>query len=302
MMINSNFKKILITGCDGFTGKILAARLSKNNYQVFGNEFKIDISDYKALESYVKKIKPEFIVNLAAISDVVNEDEEKLYKINLFGALNVLRAVEAAKILPRKIIFASSAYVYGNCPQKYISETVCPQPINHYGNSKLAMENMVVTWFDQFPIIITRPFNYTGVGQTLSFLIPKIIRNFQEKKPVIELGNINVTREISDVNFVSEIYSRLLESNIYSEIMNICSGVGYTLNGILEKMREISGHNPEIKVNPYLCRKNEIHRLVGCNQKLSDKLGVMTSAPLNEILQKMYYALQPDIASGTMVK
>ncbi len=288
MTINSGSKKIFITGCDGFTGKVLAARLSKNNYEVFGNECKIDISDYKALENYIKKIKPEFIVHLAAISGVVNEDEEKLYKINLFGALNVLQAVEAAKILPRKIIFASSAYVYGNRPQKYISETVSPQPINHYGNSKLAMENMVATWFDQFPIIITRPFNYTGVGQSLSFLVPKIIRNFQKKKPVIELGNINVTREISDVNFVAEIYSRLLESNIYSEILNISSGVGYTLNDIVEKIREISGQNPEIKVNPDLCRKNEIHRLVGCNQKLSDKLGVMTAAPLNEILQDMY--------------
>jgi GDP-6-deoxy-D-talose 4-dehydrogenase len=290
MLINSDFKKVFITGYYGFTGKILAARLAKDNYQVIGHDYKGDICDYENLLAYINKTKPDFIIHLAAISTVVNQDEEKLYKINLFGALNILRALKETQIRPRKVIFASSAYVYGINPQRYIAETAYPRPINHYGSSKLAMEYMIATWFDEFPIIITRPFNYTGLGQSLAFLLPKIIKNFQEKRSFIELGNIDVTREIFHVDFVTEIYLRLLESNIHSEIINICSGVGYTITDILEIMNEISGHKPEVKINPEFCRKNEIHRLVGCNKKLIESVGNIPIMPLRKTLSEMYYS------------
>lgn len=288
MLANSVGKKVFITGCSGFTGKILASQLAKDNYQVFGNEYNGDIADYQNLLAYVKNIKPDFVVHLAAISGVVNQDEEKLYKINLFGTLNLLQALDEAKVQPQKIIIASSAYIYGNCSQQFIPETVCPQPINHYGASKLAMEHIVSTWFDRFPIIITRPFNYTGVGQSFSFIIPKIIDNFREKKLLMELGNIAVTRDISDVNFVVEAYARLLNSNIDSEIFNLCSGLGYTITEILDLMAKISGYTLEIKINPDFFRKNEIHRLVGSHKKLFDAVGEIPIVPLQKTLQHMY--------------
>ena len=194
----------------------------------------------KNLLQTVKIIQPDYVVHLAAIAHVVNYNSEYFYKVNLFGTLNLLQALADAELNPKKIIIASSAYVYGNCSQEYIDEAVCPQPVNHYGASKLAMEHLVSTWFDRFPIIITRPFNYTGMGQSAEFLIPKIIENFQSKKSFIELGNMDVTRDISAVNFVIEVYLRLLRSNLHSEIFNICSGTGYTIKEILAMMSKIS--------------------------------------------------------------
>ena len=156
------------------------------------------------------------------MANVAQSEDDLFYKVNLFGTLNILRALDEAQLEPKKIIIAGSAYIYGNCLTPIIDENVGPKPINHYGNSKLAMENMVATWFERFPIIITRPFNYTGPGQELSYLIPKIVKYFQEKKPFIELGNTAVTRDISDVNMVIDVYHRLLASDIHSQIFNIC--------------------------------------------------------------------------------
>lgn len=295
-------KKVLITGYSGFTGKLLGAHLTENNFQVFGlvvndpvdaNEYKTDITNYEDLLRTVKKIQPDYVVHLAAIAHVVNSDPEYFYKVNLFGTLNLLQALADTGLNPKKIIIASSAYVYGNCPQEYIDEAVYPQPTNHYGASKLAMEHLVATWFDRFSIIIIRPFNYTGTGQSAGFLIPKIIENFQSKKSYIELGNMNVTRDISAVNFVIEVYLRLLKSNLHSEIFNICSGTGHNITDILAMMSKISGHEIEVKLNAEFSRKNEIYHLVGSNKKLFAAIGQVPVIHLSEILENMYFLLSP---------
>jgi len=135
-----------------------------------------------------------------------------------------------------------------------IDETVCPAPVNHYANSKLAMEHMVRTYDDRLPLIITRPFNYTGVGQAEHFLIPKIVAHYRQRQPVIELGNLEVIRDFSDVRFVVEVYRQLLESDIQGETVNLCSGAGVTLGEIIEKMNEIAGYAIQVRVNPAFVR------------------------------------------------
>ncbi len=227
----------------GFTGVHLANELRLAGYDVFGTVvrgaessdalFACDLTVPTDVQWVVEAVGPDYVVHLAALSFVIHADQEAFYRVNLFGTLNLLEAIRRAGVAPRKVLIASSANVYGNPGVEGIDETVCPQPVNHYAASKLAMEHMAATWFDRLPIVITRPFNYTGPGQDLKFLIPKIVSHFVRRESRIDLGNLDVEREFSDVRLVCRNYRLLLESAAAGEIFNVCSGRAYSLRYIL---------------------------------------------------------------------
>jgi len=95
---------------------------------------------------------------------------------------------------------------------------------------------------------IARPFNYTGVGQSSKFLIPKIVNHYRDRRETIELGNLNIIREFNDIEFLSETYRRLLiEDSASGEILNICSGRGIKLLDIIDIMDKIAGYNIDVE-------------------------------------------------------
>lgn len=273
--------RVLITGIDGFTGVYLERLLSFQGFEVFGTTIGkptkhthviCDLTKIEQVSSVLNKIVPDYIINLAAISFVAAEPM-KMYNVNVFGTLNILDALISLNQFPRKIMLASSAAVYGNSGGS-LSEDNSTFPVNHYGNSKLAMENMTRNYFEKLKIIIVRPFNYTGAGQEQHFLIPKIVSHFREKKKSIELGNINVYREYNNVNDIVDVYVKLMLSDIHSQIFNLCSGKSYSISQILNVLTEMTKHNVLIKTNPKFVRKNEIVDLKGDPSKIFDFLGI----------------------------
>ena len=120
-----------------------------------------------------------------------------------------------------------------------LDETTPPAPSNDYAVSKLAMEYMARLYESRLPIVITRPFNTIGVGQSDSFLIPKIISHTRKRATLIELGNLDVARDFSDVRIVVQLYQRLLDTPAaVGQTFNVCSGKAWTLNEVLAKVRE----------------------------------------------------------------
>jgi nucleoside-diphosphate-sugar epimerase len=167
---------------------------------------------------------------------------------------------------------------------------MCPKPANHYGASKYAMECMAKNYFDKLNIIITRPFNYTGVGQAEHFLIPKIMKHFKEKKQVIELGNLNVSREFNDVTYVCEVYKALLECESNGEVVNICSNIGIKLLDVIDMMNKLADYKIEVKVNPEFVRKDEIKSLTGSTDKLFQMIGYVEQKDFENTLRDMFEA------------
>jgi nucleoside-diphosphate-sugar epimerase len=274
--------RILVTGVDGFTGRHLTALLAEQGHEVVGISHSAvtvpvrglnathtcDLTDAQALKDIFAIVRPDKVVHLAAIAFVSHGIVEDIYRINIVGTRNLLEAIAAAGGV-EAVLLASSANIYGNRVSGAIDETVVPDPINDYAVSKLAMEFVARLYEDRLPIIIARPFNYTGVGQATNFVIPKIVDHVRRKVATIELGNLDVARDFSDVRDVVLAYSALLaEPEAIGHIINICSGEPHSLIDVISIIKEISGFDFEVTVNPAFVRQNEVKMLWGDRSKI----------------------------------
>ena len=295
--LDSHFNnRVLITGIGGFTGRHLKKHLEKQGMEVYGttytsssmeDTFPVNLTDAASVLDIINKVEPSYIVHLAAISFVGHGDATEFYRVNVVGTENLLQSVIKSKANVKKVIVASSANIYGNTDVDLISESFPPEPVNHYACSKMAMEKIVANYCTKLPIIITRPFNYTGVGQAEHFLVPKIVSHFKQKKSEIELGNLDVYRDFSSVDFVVNAYAKLLQSDVKSEVFNICSGNSYSLKQIIESLEAQAGYKINVSVNPAFVRADEVKKITGDNNKLLNLFPELKVIRLEEVLESM---------------
>jgi nucleoside-diphosphate-sugar epimerase len=293
-------KRALITGLRGFTGYYLAQELAAAGYRVYGtvlpgedtgvDMFPVDLLDRAAVADVVGQVRPDVVAHLAGIAFVAHNDADQMYRVNVVGTRNVLEALAAGTHKPSSVLLASSANIYGNADVALIDEHVAPAPANDYAVSKLAMETMARLWLDRLPITIARPFNYTGVGQAENFLLPKIVAHFRKGARRIELGNLAIARDFSDVRTVARSYRRLLAAAPSGEAFNVCSGRSYSLDSVIDMMSDIAGYRIDVHVNPAFVRANEVQTLAGNNAKLAGVIGAIEPTPLVDTLRWMYQA------------
>jgi nucleoside-diphosphate-sugar epimerase len=279
--------RVLITGISGFTGPYLRAALEDRGYDVVGLDQTVDLLDASAVEQVVKDEGFDYVVHLAAVSFAAHEQASD-YQVNVLGTRNLLESIARHRPKVKKLVLASSANVYGRPARIPVDESAAPAPLNHYGESKLAMELMARAWFDRLPILITRPFNYSGVGQSPKFVLAKIVGHFRDRAKEIELGDTSVVREFMDVRDVATIYADLLECDAVSDVVNLCSGRGYRLDEVLDKLRALTSVAPAIRKAEALVRGNEIPELVGSPARLRSILGDVAFRPLDETLRWMW--------------
>lgn len=293
-------KKVLVTGASGFIGRHVVSRLKELGLFVVGVSgsgcavgadisCNVDLLDKNAVIEMVGEYRPEYVINLAGISYTQHNVLEDFYLINVFGAINLLDALKTLDAAPR-VLMISSGTVYGAPISGAVTELDCPSPVNHYSVSKLAMEYAVRVYFSSFPIVIVRPFNTTGVGQSSNFVIPKIVSAFKDGLDSIFLGDIDVMRDFSDVRDVASCMVSILLSDVRSEVVNLCSGVGTSLRQVLLELKRISGHDVSIKIDSSLIRSNEVPVLIGSRRKLQDLIDCPKPRPLSETLSWMYQA------------
>ncbi|EEZ96991.1 NAD-dependent epimerase/dehydratase family protein [Legionella longbeachae] len=277
--------RILVTGLHGFTGRYIKIALEENGYEVIG--LKSNLTHKDELIKEIEKMQPEGVIHLAAIAFVGHENINAFYEVNLIGTRNLLEALSLKAPNIKSILLASSANVYGNQTEGLLNESTAPNPANDYAVSKFAMEKMACLWKDKLPIFIVRPFNYTGVGQNPSYVIPKIVSHFIQKREFIELGNIDVSREFNDVRMVAKLYVKLLELMPLNKAINICSGRAYSLQDILSLCEKISEHRLRVEINPAYVRKNEVRFLAGDNSLLNTIVGAWQAPNIENTLEWM---------------
>ena len=293
---------LLITGAGGFTGRHLIAAAHAKGYRCIavaqhaGREVTgahstlvADLLDPAALERTVAQAAPDYIVHLAAISFVAHGNTSEIYRVNQLGTINLLDAVQKSAPNIKKVLIASSANIYGNAAQLPITEATPPAPVNHYGMSKVTME-LATKLYANLPIVMSRPFNYTGCGQNSNFLVPKIVNAFKAGQKDIELGNLDVSRDFSDVRDVVAAYLRLLETQSTAPAYNVCSGTPTSLLTVMKMLNELAGYEMQVSVNPDFVRSDEIKTLYGSPVLLESAIGNYREFTLPDTLAWMLAA------------
>ena len=278
-------KKVLIIGASGFVGKYLIKEFKQDKYEIIACDksknnledndityYELDILNKEAVEKILEECKPDYLVNLAAISSVGLSWNipDKTIEVNVIGTLNILEAVkkynEECKVL---LIGSSEEYESKDPPLK---ETDITNANNPYGISKVAQENFARLYKEKYglDIVCTRSFNHTGVGQLDKFVIPSFCKQVAEIDKTnapgkIYVGNLSAYRDISDVKDVVKVYKALLENKTDELVYNVGSGNAYKIEDLLKYIISLSNQEIEIVIDkeklrpvdtPYICCDN----------------------------------------------
>jgi len=290
-------QRVLVTGSEGFTGRYVCDEFAGAGWEVWSagvqpkpdnpRYLNINLLQPETLRLIGEHAQPHVVVHLAASAFVAEADPTDFYAVNLLGTRHLLEALSSAATPPHCTIVASSANVYGNSALEVLDETAATHPANDYAVSKLAMEYLAKTYMARLGIVITRPFNYTGVGQEPRYLIPKIVDHFKEKNPRIELGNTDVARDFSDVRDIARAYRLLAETQPHGQTFNLCSGEAIALESLIRMATEITEHDIKVKVNPAFVRESEIKILRGSREKIDGVTGHKSHYGMRETLKWM---------------
>ena len=254
----------VVTGGAGFIGSHITHHLVEKNYQVtviddvnietlenFGNtiktvEFKkINILNYEDLRKAFRNVDGVF--HQAALTDVQESFRKPnlYYDVNVKGTENILKIAEEFNF---KVVFASSASVYGNPEKIPIKETAVRKPLNPYGITKLECEKLVEKYSKRGNQVLTlRYFNVFGKRQTSSYagVIIRFLDKIKNKMPPEIFGDGSQTRDFIYVDDILSANLSAMKSDIGNGFFNIGTGVKTSIKDVANLMIELSGYSLE---------------------------------------------------------
>ncbi|MFT3942490.1 MAG: UDP-glucose 4-epimerase GalE [Ancrocorticia sp.] len=254
--------------------------------------YEADIRDRAALDAIFEKEDIEGVIHFAASSQVGESmtNPLKYYDNNVGGTIVLLQAMVAHGI--DKIVFSSTAATYGEPESIPIMESDRTQPTNCYGETKLAMEKMMA-WAGQahgLKSVALRYFNAAGAHESGTIgeahgpethLIPLILQVPNEQREFIGVfGNDYPTKDgtcVRDYVHVSDLAQAHIKAIDYligggkSDVFNLGSGQGFTVNEMIEVARKVTGHAIPVKVSPR--RAGDPAQLIASSEKARRVLG-----------------------------
>jgi GDP-4-dehydro-6-deoxy-D-mannose reductase len=306
--------KAFITGIAGFAGSYLAEFLISRNQQVYGlvaprestinirhiaSDIELeryDLRNNDKLSASLKRIKPDYIYHLAAVSSVGQsfQNERFTYEINFIGSLNVFEAASKLKNRLIKVVFISSSEVYGECEfaRRGLRESQAMNPISPYAISKAAGEYLALYYFTQnrVPVVRIRSFNHTGPRQSENFVVPYFCKQIAlieatRGRGRLLVGNLSVRRDLSDVRDIVAGYYLAALRGRPGDVYNLCSGQAASIKVVLDKLLRMSGAKIEVIADRTRFRKTDIPILLGDNRKAVRSLGWKPDYSLDRTLK-----------------
>lgn len=302
-----NLARVLITGDQGFVGTHALAQMP-GAFGLSNLDPHIDIRDKAALVACLRFNPPEAVLHLAALSFVPDSFKapQSTYEVNFLGTLRLLEALTETGFKGR-FLFVSSGDAYGMVAAESlpVRETLPLRPRNPYAVSKVAAEALCYQWSQTgpFEVVMARPFNHIGAGQAPTFAISDFARQIAEisaglRPPVLEVGNIDVTRDFTDVKDVLKAYELLLSKGRNGEVYNVCSGVERSVRSLVERLLELAGVEADILNDPTRFRPSDQPRVCGDHGKLSMHTDWQPEVSMDDALLNLYRYWENEIGNS----
>jgi GDP-4-dehydro-6-deoxy-D-mannose reductase len=300
--------RVLITGASGFVGRHLATHLdSFGEYEVVGLSSQkrppidggrllvCDLLDADLTGRTLEHYQPDVIFHLAGQSHVPRAwaAPAETLVTNGVGQINLLEGCRTAGLDP-VIISVSSAEIYGAVSphQIPINEDQPLNPNNPYASSKAAQDLYAGQYAASYgmKIVRARPFNHVGPGQTDRFVVSSFARQIAEVEagladPVVLVGNLDPVRDFLDVRDVVDAYRLLANPSFGGEVFNISSGVGVSIQTILDMLIDASTRTIDVRVDPERVRPVEVPEFRGNSGKLAAATGWEPRIPLEQTIR-----------------
>ena len=300
---------VLVTGADGFVGRVLLGRLRDAGHTVTAcyraggtapewpeaaglTWLPLELADAESV-AIVSATPAEYVVHLAGLASgaAARRDPGLAWEVNAAGTARLLEGLSPR---PRRaVLVVSTGEVYGPGPERPRSERDPVLPVSPYASSKLGAE--LAAWETMrrtgIPVIVARPFPHTGPGQTTQFVAPAFAARLLEARHAgsseVATGSLEPVRDLLDVRDVAEAYRLLLERGVAGETYNVASGVGLGLRDLFDRLAAIVGVPATPRPDPALARAADISHLVGDAGKLREATGWAPVIPIHQTLQDL---------------
>jgi GDP-4-dehydro-6-deoxy-D-mannose reductase len=291
-------KRLLVTGLNGFVGRHLQFRLQQadSGWELVAPPGKYDLTQPVTFATWCAS-RPDAVLHLAGQTFVPESirNPRHTFDVNLLGTLNLLQALKAGGFAGT-FLYVSSGDIYGQVDEANlpIREDWLPKPRNPYAVSKFSAEQLCLQWSYTEPwrILVARPFNHIGTGQSDSFVISGMAKQLVQiargqQAPLLQVGDVDVTRDFLDVRDVVEAYLYLLEHGRTGEIYNVCSGRELKIRDLILQLAELAGVEVELAQDFERFRPSEQRRVVGSAEKLQAETNWKPRTSLKETLQSI---------------
>ena len=305
--------RVLVTGAAGFIGSHTCDALLKTGKTVMGVDnlstgcldnlsgarmqetfsfHQADICEAGVMAKIFTDFQPQAVIHLAALVSVpiAEKNPDENYRVNVLGTKTV---AEAALIsATKRIVFASSAAVYGNSDHLPLSENGPALPINQYGTAKLEAENLLLQLGKSHGLIPTclRFFNVYGPRQNPSSPYSGVISIFADQcragRPVTVYGDGHQTRDFIFIQDIARaVVASATNTALPGGIYNLCSGTGMTLLELLDALQRI---HPDIPAPLFKKeRKGDVRHSLGDPSAASTMLAFSVTTSFAEGIRKL---------------
>ncbi len=308
---------MLVTGAAGFIGSTLCHRLISAGHQVIGYDnlsrgsrnylpegvrlIEGDIRDSGRVEATVRSSRPDRVIHLAAmhyIPDCIAHPQETM-DVNVEGTRRVLNGCRGSSV--QSFVFASTGAVYAPTDRPCVEDATPLQPLEVYGESKLAGERLVAAFHGEtgIPAATLRLFNAIGRNETNPHVVPHIFESLRASD-VIQLGNMAPRRDYIDTRDVADAVIAVAGRDGL-RVYNVGTGVSASVEDIVESLRRILGRPIQVVQEPSRLRPTERMLLEADIGKIRRETSWTPRIALEETLRDLVaaYGLSPQTNPAT---